>query len=100
MAVDADSLSLQSSVPEYYVDASRFTLNPFSLGIEFGVLAFPSTGTSSTSEVTPLVRVRMSPQHAYAMRELLSNNIAAYEEQIGKINLPNQFVSLGNEAPD
>lgn len=84
---------LGQDVPEYYADSTRLTLSPYTFGIEFGVLAFPPPGEVAANEIVPMVRVRMSPQLAYAMRQLLDSNIAAYEDQIGKIALPTQFAA-------
>lgn len=72
--------------PEYYADSVRTGISPFTVSLTFGVQS------DADQSVANQCVVRMSPQHAYVLAKVLTQNIESYEEQIGKIELPDQLL--------
>jgi hypothetical protein len=68
--------------PEFYSDSASVGLNPFGVVITFGLIT-DSPGSQRTQVV-----VRMSPQHALALTQVLRNHLRKYQEQVGPIPLP------------
>lgn len=86
-------------VPDVFADSVRFAMSPYAFTMEFGLQPLPDVGVFPVEGPTAVARVRVSPQLAYAMRELLTSNIEAYEQQIGKITLPTAFIfGAGSEG--
>ena len=55
------------------------------------------------SELPPVKRqavIRMSPHHALIFSKLLQKNIAAYQEKMGRINLPDELYKQMGLEPD
>lgn len=69
-------------VPEYYTDSVNFTTNIYGFTLEFGAMV------GQDDPPRPLVRVKMSPQHAKIMSLLLRKNVLEYERRIGTVILP------------
>lgn len=69
-------------IPEYYTDSVNFATNIYGFTLEFGVMQ------GQDQPPRPLVRVRMSPQHAKIMSLLLRKNVQEYERRIGTVILP------------
>jgi len=69
-------------VPEYYTDSVNFMTNIYGFTLEFGVMQ------AQEEPPRPLVRVKMSPQHAKIMSLLLRKNVQEYERRVGTIILP------------
>jgi hypothetical protein len=105
-----EPVSESEDVPEFYADTLNMTFGPFGFGLEFGVLPFPDFGATRVSATTPVppnpvVRVRVSPQFAQAIKTLLVNNIGIYESIFGEIKIPEDSVgtvphtnTLGDQA--
>jgi hypothetical protein len=79
-----DIFDASEGVPEFYVDSARIAGNAFTIVIELGIQmnADPESGSPPPTRRTAIVR--MSPQHALALRDLLVKNLAKYEELIGQ----------------
>lgn len=67
--------------PEYFADSVQFEANPYSVNLIFGINRGEQPNTN-------MVSVRMSPQHALVMTQLLRKNLKEYEAKVGKIQLP------------
>lgn len=91
------SASNGDDVPEYYADSLNMTLGAYGFGLEFGVLPFPDFGAGSDQSAPPaparpVVRLRVSPQMAQAIKNLLINNMGVYESVFGEIKIPDEGV--------
>ena len=69
-------------IPEYYTDSVNFMTNMYGFTLEFGVMG------QHDDPPRPLVRIKMSPQHAKIMSLLLRKNVQEYERRIGTVILP------------
>jgi hypothetical protein len=69
-------------IPEYYTDSVNFMTNIYGFTLEFGVMQ------QQDDPPRPLVRIKMSPQHAKIMSLLLRKNVQEYERRIGTVILP------------
>jgi hypothetical protein len=69
-------------LPEYYTDSVNFMTNIYGFTLEFGATQ------AQDQPPRPLVRVKMSPQHAKIMSLLLRKNVQEYEKRIGTVILP------------
>jgi hypothetical protein len=67
--------------PEMFADSAEIQINPYGVNLVFGV----THGEQPTKRV---VGVRMSPQHALVLTQLLRKNLKTYETKVGKIELP------------
>jgi len=67
--------------PDIYANGVNFTVGVWDVTMEFTVRE--SDGTHKK-----LAKVRMSPQHALIMAKLFAKNMKKYEEEIGKIGIP------------
>jgi len=82
---------------DVYANSAQFSIGVYDFMIDFGVQD-PVTNPSQPPGVRSLVRVRMSPQHAFVLARALSDAVRKYEQQIGKVNLPPQvFINMGIE---
>lgn len=77
--------------PEYYSDAMRLLMSPFGFTFQFGLMAEGGPGDARS-----VVTVRMSPQHTLVMYQILKNHLRTYEQQIGKIPLPDEMYEAQN----
>jgi len=78
--------------PEYYSDAVQVGVSPYGVTLSFGLQ------TNSPGDAKAVAVVRMSPQHALVMYQVLKSNLRAYEQQVGTIALPDRlFEEMGLE---
>ncbi len=70
--------------PDVYADSTNITTGIYGTLLRFGV----TTGVPGSDEVIPVVNVRMSPQHAFVLCQLLKKQLRQYQEQIGAITIP------------
>lgn len=88
----------EPDIPDLYVDTIRIAVGVFGFVLEMGMQGVPDTQQSEAPSVKRLARVRMSPQHALVFARLLNKHVDAYQEQVGKIQLPPEaFTDLGLE---
>lgn len=79
--------------PVFYASGVEIMTSPWDVTIR---LSLREGGTPK--DVRPVATVIMSPQHAYVFAKLLAKNIEAYEQSIGKIELPPRLLNdLGIE---
>jgi hypothetical protein len=74
--------------PDFYVDSVRIAFGPYGFVLELGVQGLADMPGSERPPTKRLALLRMSAQHALILSKLLANNVATYQEKIGKINLP------------
>jgi hypothetical protein len=87
-------------VPDYYVDAVRIAVGPYGFVLELGIQGIGDAPGSEKAPTKRLAMVRMSPQHALVVSKLLQKNVARYQQQFGRITLPDDmYRELGIE-PD
>lgn len=82
------SIIAEKTVPDTYADSVIFELSYFGMTMEFGQQQRVSPQFGGQVPHVPRVRVHMSPQHAKIMAKVLVLNVKAYEEQMGKIPVP------------
>jgi hypothetical protein len=70
--------------PEFFADGVDIALNPYGVALTFNV-------TRGERKIARVVTVRMSPQLALVMTQLLKKNLRAYEDKVGKIQLPSEL---------
>lgn len=73
---------------EYYADATRVSAGPYGFMFHFGLTSDSAAGDAQTAAI-----VRMSPQHALVMYQILKKHLREYEKQIGRIDLPDALFS-------
>lgn len=71
-----------------YVNDTQFELSPWDVRLVFGQITQAPTADRPTVIVTAVGEVRMSPQHAKRVAQILTQQIASYEEHVGPIPLP------------
>ena len=87
------SIIAEKPLPSVYTDAVVFEVSVYGVTIEFGQTRKPPPGYTGKAPHTPLVRVHMSPQHAKVMAKVFAKNMKAYEQQLGKIELPKALLN-------
>jgi len=87
-------------VPDYYVDSVRIGVNLYTFILELGRQGVRDAPGSEPPPTKRLALVRMSPQHALILAKLLQKNLRTYQDEIGRIQVPEQiYRDLGLE-PD
>ena len=82
----------REEVPDFYINSVKFSISTYELLLQLGLKTEPD------EDPTPIVKIRMSPQHAKVMTQLLNKNIRKYEKEVGIIVLPKQLIEeLGLE---
>ena len=71
-------------VPDFYTDSARMSGNAFTISLEFGIQMNAVEGGPIPPPTQRNVVVRMSPQHALALRDMLVRNLDKYVEMIGQ----------------
>ncbi len=72
----------QVAIPELYTNSAMINFSPYEFEMTLGL------GSSTYQGVRPVVNVRMSPQFAKELARILSENVAAYETNIGDLASP------------
>jgi hypothetical protein len=67
-----------------YSNAANIEVTAWDFNIIFGELK----KTEGKMTIEQSVMVTMSPQHAKALADILSNNVREYEKNVGEIKLP------------
>jgi hypothetical protein len=80
---ETNFFTVGNELPEFYVDSARMAANFFTIILEFGVQSMAEQ-PGSPPPVTPLLTLRMSPQHAVALSNLLQKNLANFEQMLGQ----------------
>lgn len=89
--------SAETPPQEFYANTARWTGGVYDFMIEFGLQDAPLDPVKA-SPIKPLVRVRMSPQHAYVLSKALDDVLNKYRDQVGEIKVPDAvFKQMGIE---
>ena len=87
------------NAPDYYVDAVRLGITPFGIVIELGMTGMTEE-LGSMGLVKKLATIRMSPQHALIFAKVMTKHIDAYQQKVGKIELPAELYKEMGIEPD
>jgi len=66
-----------AEIPEIYTNNVRTVITVYEVLLQLGL--------ETSGKVKPICNIRMSPQHAKKLAEVLTKSIAEYEEKIGKL---------------
>lgn len=78
--------------PDVYADNVGIKAGLYGFNFDFGV------GDMSNDGAKRVAVVRMSPQHAFVLCQILRKHLKAYEAEVGPISLPDKlFKDLGIE---
>jgi len=87
---------LDDETPTYYASGLQLAMSPWDITLRFTIRE-----GDTPKDLRPIANVILSPQHAWVLARLLRKQIDAYEQTVGKINLPPRLLNdLGvEEAP-
>ncbi len=77
--------SVQPDFETHYVNQAQLHFGVYDFTIDFGRIEDPR---QPGPQLAPITRIQMSPQHAKVLTLMLLKHIAAYEHQMGIIELP------------
>ncbi|MBA2633838.1 MAG: DUF3467 domain-containing protein [Chloroflexi bacterium] len=84
---------MDEEVPSYYASGLNVVVSPWDITLRFSIRE-----GDTPKDIRPVANVILSPQHAWILARLLRKQIDAYEQQVGKINLPPRLLNdLGVE---
>ena len=66
-----------AEIPEIYTNNVRTVITVYEVLLQLGL--------ETSGKVKPICNIRMSPQHAKKLAEVLTKSIREYEEKIGKL---------------
>ena len=70
---------LEQTVPEIYTNSANALVTPYEILLQLGL--------ETQGHIKPICNIRMSPQHAKALSQMLVNTIAQYENKFAEISL-------------
>lgn len=84
-----------SAVPDIYADGFNITVGPYGVTIDLSLSEpeLPPNRPGTEPVARHVGRLRLSPQLALVLADYLTRNMAAYQEQIGEITLPDALVA-------
>ena len=82
----------QVMIPEVYSNSGKVTFTPYEFEITLGL------GSSNYEGIRSVVNLRMSPQFMKDFTKILVDNINLYQENYGKIKLPEGKTELEGES--
>ena len=86
---------VEEELPDFYVNQANMTFSVYDVTFTFGTMPPPEKNDTPPS---PVVRIRMSPQHAKVFSKILVKDMDKYEEDIGNIPIaPALLKELGLE---
>lgn len=87
---------MDDETPTYYASGLQLAMSPWDITLRFTIRE-----GDTPKDLRPIANVILSPQHAWVLARLLRKQIDAYEQTVGKINLPPRLLNdLGvEEAP-
>ena len=89
----ATETSLDPDVPDFYVDSFSIGHSPFTVVLDYSV-------KQRSGGEKPLVRLRMSPQHAKAVAIVMRNVLKSSEVTWGRIPLPPELLTQFGLTPE
>ena len=69
----------EQAIPEIYTNSANALVTPYEILLQLGL--------ETQGNIKQICNIRMSPQHAKALSQMLNNTVAQYEKQIGEISL-------------
>ena len=66
-----------AEIPEIYTNNVRTVITAYEVLLQLGL--------ETSGKVKPICNIRMSPQHAKRLAEVLTKSIREYKEKIGKL---------------
>lgn len=75
----------EKDIPDFYINSVKIIGSLYEFMFTFGLKSDPDKDPQS------VVTIRMSPQHAKVMANLLIKNVNSYEKDIGNIMLPDKL---------
>ncbi len=79
-----------TDVSVQYANQAQLHAGIYDFTLEFGRV---EDGRTAPPKIVPVARIQMSPQHTKVVALLLLKNVAAYEHQIGVIELPSALLT-------
>jgi hypothetical protein len=76
--------------PVLYANQAQLHVGVYDFTLEFGRV---EDGRKSPPRISPVARIQMSPQHTKVVALLLLKHVAAYEHQVGVIELPSALLA-------
>ena len=76
---------LTNNVSELYANNLRLAVSVHDFTFNFGLTGVDRDGAEIAKDI---VTIKVSPQFAKVIAEILQNNISKYESKIGEIHLP------------
>ena len=73
---------------EAYTNHVSITTGVYDVVFDFFVVPPPINKPNQVAEPKLSARVRMSPQHAFALSKVLTKTLNDYQQKFGKIELP------------
>lgn len=87
-------------MPDYYVDSVRVAVNLYTFVLELGRQGVRDAPGSEPPPTKRLALVRMSPQHALILAKILQKNLRKYQDEVGRIQIPEQVYRDLDLEPD
>jgi hypothetical protein len=85
-----EQISPGYDIPEFYVNSVKLSTHVFDIQMNLAIRRGPN------DQPKEIALIRMSPQHALVMCKLLEKQLQAYENQFGKIPIPQKLLdSIG-----
>jgi hypothetical protein len=79
---------LSSGFTSLYANDTQIQISPWDFRLMFGVISEAPSLNNLTYRIEMVGEVRMSPQHAKRVAEILERQLKLYEESIGPIPTP------------
>ena len=70
-------INLVAEIPEIYTNNVRTVITAYEVLLQLGL--------ETSGKVKPICNIRMSPQHAKKLAEVLTKSIREYKEKIGEL---------------
>ena len=71
-----------------YANDTQVQISPWDIRLIYGVIDSPPTPERPTILVKTVGEVRMSPQHAKKVAQLLTKQVALFEDAFGPVSVP------------
>jgi hypothetical protein len=75
----------EKDIPDFYINSAKILGSLYEFMFTFGLKSDPDI------DPEPIVKIRMSPQHAKVLAKILLKHVESYENDIGNIMLPDKL---------
>ncbi len=86
-------IELSTSHVSLYANDTQIQITPWDFRFMFGVVEDPPNAERRTVLIKQLAEIRMSPQHAKIVAQVLMRQVQNYERVVGQIPTPNDATS-------